>query len=92
MLVRSDSSAWRIEISKLKTIKNNIRTDMITLGYYCSKSHLGTGMNAIESRIKHADRVRFNSLAHILRAPINSIPLLLYDSTLGWPKLFPRTV
>ncbi|KAJ5697847.1 hypothetical protein N7488_011531 [Penicillium malachiteum] len=93
-LARSDSSAWRIEISKLKTITNDIRTDLVTLEHRISHqiTSLKTGMSAIESRIKHADRVRFNSLAYTLHAPINPIPVILDDGTLEWPKWFPRTV
>ncbi|KAJ5629430.1 hypothetical protein N7528_003087 [Penicillium herquei] len=90
-LVRSDSSAWRVEISKLKTITNDIRTDLITLEHNLSRQ-VNQRMDILESRIKHADRVRFNSLAHTLHAPINPIPVILDDGTLEWPKWFPRTV
>ncbi|KAJ5740243.1 hypothetical protein N7493_000115 [Penicillium malachiteum] len=86
-LVRSDSSAWRIEISKLKTITNDIRTDMRLM-----ETRINGRLSIIESRMKHADRVRFNSLAHTLHAPINPIPVILDDGTLQWPKWFPRTV
>ncbi|KAJ6036746.1 hypothetical protein N7540_001025 [Penicillium herquei] len=90
-LVRSDSSAWRIEISKLKTITNDIRTDLITLEHNLSRQ-VNQRMDILESRIRHADRVRFNSLAHTIHAPINPIPVILDDGALEWPKWFPRTV
>ncbi|KAL4894981.1 hypothetical protein BDV59DRAFT_200239 [Aspergillus ambiguus] len=46
----------------------------------------------MESRMKHSERVRFNSLAHTTHAPITPVPFIEEDGSLQWPEYFPRTV
>ncbi|KAJ5587168.1 uncharacterized protein N7459_002933 [Penicillium hispanicum] len=63
----------------------NIRMDSM-------ESHMNTRMDTMESRMKQSDRVRFNSLAHTVHAPISPVPVILDDGSLEWPQYFPRTV
>ena len=96
--IKGDSCASRIEISKLQTASNQLRTDLITLEHKIGRqlnameSRMNGRIDSIESRMRHGERVRFNSLAQTLHAPINPVPVILDDGTLEWPKWFPRTV
>lgn len=47
---------------------------------------------SMEVRTKHMERVRFNSLANTVRAPITPVPKIQVDGSLSWPQYFPRTV
>ncbi|KAJ5279224.1 hypothetical protein N7478_004596 [Penicillium angulare] len=94
----ADTCASRIDISKLQTATNQLRTDLMTLEHKLSRqisameSHVNGRIDSLESRLKQGDRIRFNSLAQTIHAPINPVPVILDDGTLEWPKYFPRTV
>ncbi|KAJ5106805.1 hypothetical protein N7456_003480 [Penicillium angulare] len=101
----ADTCASRIDISKLQTATNQLRTDLMTLDHKLSRqmnameSHMITmetningRIDSMESRMKQGDRIRFNSLAQTIHAPINPVPVILDDGTLEWPQYFPRTV
>ncbi|KAJ5101976.1 hypothetical protein NUU61_004198 [Penicillium alfredii] len=99
--MRADVCASRIDISKLQTVTSQLRTEMMTLEH--KMSHQLTSMNtrmdsmyfrmdSIDSRMKHSERVRFNSLAQTIHAPINPVPFVTDDGSLEWPQYFPRTV
>lgn len=92
--IKSEACATRIDISKLQTASNQLRTDLMTLDHKISHQYhaLTSRMNSLESQMKYADRVRFNSLAHTVHAPINPVPVIMDDGTLEWPQYFPRTV
>lgn len=103
--IKGDACASRIEISKLQTVTNQLRTDLITLDHKVSRQlssmesrmndrldSVGSRVDSIESRMRHGERVRFNSLAQTIHAPINPVPVILDDGSLEWPKWFPRTV
>ncbi|KAE8403299.1 hypothetical protein BDV37DRAFT_250703 [Aspergillus pseudonomiae] len=92
--VQTDVCGCRVEISKLHATISQLRTDLITLQHETSR-HLNSvfdRFSLIESRMKHSERVRFNSLAHTTHAPITPVPVVEDDGTLQWPEYFPRTV
>ena len=49
-------------------------------------------LDSMDSRMRYSDRVRFNSLAHTILAPISPVPVIADDGSSEWPKYFPRTV
>ncbi|KAJ5882839.1 uncharacterized protein N7473_011101 [Penicillium subrubescens] len=49
-------------------------------------------LDSMASHMRLSDRVRFNSLAHTISAPISSVPVITESGALEWPKYFPRTV
>lgn len=92
--LQTDVCGCRMEISKLHTTISQLRTDLITLQHETSR-HLNSvfeRFSLIESRMKHSERVRFNSLAHTNHAPITPVPVVEEDGSLRWPEYFPRTV
>lgn len=92
--LRTDVCRTCIETSKIQTALSQLRTDLITLQHENSR-HLNSVSNrfsAMEARMKHSERVRFNSLAHTVHAPITSVPAIEDDGSLLWPEYFPRTV
>ncbi|KAJ6116209.1 hypothetical protein N7523_005890 [Penicillium sp. IBT 18751x] len=48
--------------------------------------------DSMDSRMRYSDRVRFNSLAHTILAPISPVPVIANDGSSKWPEYFPRTV
>lgn len=92
--LRTDVCTTHIELSKLHTVFSQLRTDLITLQHETTR-HLNSVSNRfsmMESRMKHSERVRFNSLAHTVHAPITPVPTIIDDGSLLWPEYFPRTV
>lgn len=92
--LQTDVCGCRIEISKLHAAISQLRTDLIALQHETSR-HLNAVFNRftlIEARMKHSERVRFNSLAHTTHAPITPVPVIEEDGSLQWPEYFPRTV
>ncbi|KAL6235250.1 hypothetical protein BDW75DRAFT_144513 [Aspergillus navahoensis] len=92
--MQTDVCGCRVEISKLHSTISQLRTDLITLQHETSR-HLNSvfeRFSLIEARMKHSERVRFNSLAHTTHAPITPVPVVEEDGTLRWPDYFPRTV
>ncbi|RAH44968.1 uncharacterized protein BO95DRAFT_464517 [Aspergillus brunneoviolaceus CBS 621.78] len=92
--LQTDVCGCRVEVSKLHATISQLRTDLITLQHETSR-HLTSVFNRfslIESRMKHSERVRFNSLAHTTHAPITPVPVVEDDGSLQWPEYFPRTV
>ncbi|KAL4935094.1 hypothetical protein BDV06DRAFT_137627 [Aspergillus oleicola] len=92
--LQTDVCGCRVEISKLHSTISQLRTDLITLQHETSR-HLNSvfeRFSLIESRMKHSERVRFNSLAHTTHAPITPVPVVEEDGSLQWPEYFPRTV
>ncbi|KAL4780343.1 hypothetical protein BJX76DRAFT_338245 [Aspergillus varians] len=92
--LQTDVCGCRMEISKLHSTISQLRTDLITLQHETSR-HLNSvfeRFSLIEARMKHSERVRFNSLTHTTHAPITPVPVVEEDGTLRWPEYFPRTV
>lgn len=92
--MKSDICASRIDISKLQTVTNQLRTDLITLEHKISRQFLSVNsrIDSLQSHMRQSDRVRFNSLAQTIHAPITPVPIILDDGTLEYPTYFPRTV
>lgn len=92
--LQTDVCGARVEISKIQTAFSQLRTDLLTLQHETSR-HLNlvsSRFSLMEARMKHSERVRFNSLAHTIHAPITSVPIIEEDGSLVYPEYFPRTV
>ncbi|KAJ5980679.1 hypothetical protein N7481_007977 [Penicillium waksmanii] len=93
--MRSDVCASRIDISKLQSTANQLRTDLITLEHkltrqmHAMETSLHMRMDSMESRMRHSERVRFNSLAHTIHAPINPVPVILDDGSPRMAQVLP---
>ncbi|WEW57374.1 hypothetical protein PRK78_002841 [Emydomyces testavorans] len=86
--------ATRTDLSQIQAIVSQLRIDLMTLERETSR-HFGdisARFSKMESRMNHTERVRFNSLAHTVHAPITPVPLVLEDGSVRWPDYFPRTV
>lgn len=83
----------RTEIKQLHTAVNLFRTELMTL--QDTSRRLTTAaqrFSVMESRMAQTERVRFNSLATTIHAPINAVPKIDEDGTLRYPDYFPSTV
>ncbi|KKA25683.1 hypothetical protein T310_0323 [Rasamsonia emersonii CBS 393.64] len=92
--LQSDVCSCHVEISKLHASVSQIRTDLLTLQHDTSR-HLNSVSNRfslMEARMTQMDRVRFNSLAYTIHAPITPVPKIEDDGTLRYPDYFPSTV
>lgn len=92
--MKSDICASRIDISKLQTATNQLRTDLLTLDHNISRQFISVNsrIDSLQSHMRQSDRVRFNSLAQTIHAPITPVPIILNDGSLDYPAYFPRTV
>ncbi|KAL2002852.1 hypothetical protein VTN02DRAFT_5749 [Thermoascus thermophilus] len=54
--------------------------------------NMESDLKQVKSQLKNSERVRFNSLAHSIHAPITPVPMLGEDGSFRWPVYFPRTV
>lgn len=88
--LHSDVCSSRTDISQVQAIVSQIRIDLMTLQRDNSAVH--SRLSAMESRMRHSERVRFNSLAHTVYAPLNPVPRIEEDGSLTYPKYFPSTV
>lgn len=92
--LHTDVCGTRTDLSKIQAIVSQLRIDLMTLQRETAQ-HFGEVFNrfsAMESRMKHMDRIRFNSLAHTIHAPITPVPFVEDDGTVRFPNYFPRTV
>ena len=85
--LRYDFRELRSDVDQIRTESRQLRTDLVTLDQKMSHQ-----FHQLKSAMKHSDRVRFNSLAHTIPAPISPVPVIADDGSLEWPKYFPRTV
>lgn len=92
--LQTEVCGTRVEISKIQTAFSQLRTDLITLQHENSRElrSVSYRFSMMEARMKHSERVRFNSLAHTAHAPITSVPTIDEDGSLLYPEYFPRTV
>lgn len=92
--LHSDVCSTRTDLSQVQAIVSQIRIDLMTLHRETSQQFgsVLSRLSAMEARMKHTERVRFNSLAHTIHAPINAVPKIEEDGSLTWPKYFPSTV
>ncbi|KAJ5117654.1 hypothetical protein N7448_011286 [Penicillium atrosanguineum] len=77
----------RGEFKTHRAISNRIEHNVAAL-----RSDVDQKFHQLKSRMEYSDRVRFNSLAHTILAPINPVPVITDDGATEWPKYFPRTV
>jgi chromosome segregation ATPase len=92
--IQVDVRGTRTDLSQIQAVVSQLRTDFMILQRETNK-HFGdvsSRFSLMESRMKHMERVRFNSLAHTIHAPITPVPYLEDDGTVKWPEYFPRTV
>jgi len=83
-----------VEISKLQTVVSQMRIDLMNLGHETSR-RLNVVINrfsVMEAQMKQMEKVRFNSLAHTIHAPITRVPIVDDDGSLRYPEYFPTTV
>ncbi|RAO70885.1 uncharacterized protein BHQ10_006897 [Talaromyces amestolkiae] len=73
----------QIELEALKTEVGGCRTEI---------KQLHTTVQQLHTAVNQSERVRFNSLATTVHAPINAVPKIDQDGTLRYPDYFPRTV
>ena len=92
--LQTDVRGVRTDLSQIQSIASQLRTDFMVLQRETSR-HFGevfTRFSVMESRMKHMERIRFNSLAHTIHAPITRVPFIDDDGTVRWPEYFPQTV
>lgn len=92
--LQTDVCGCRVEISKLQTALCHIRTDLMNLQHETSR-HQNAILNRfsiMEARMGQMEKVRFNSLAHTIHAPITPVPVIDKDGSLQYPKYFPTNV
>ncbi|KAK2736112.1 hypothetical protein FQN55_001852 [Onygenales sp. PD_40] len=92
--LHTDVCATRTDISQIQAIVSQLRIDMMTFQRETSQNFgaVISRVSAVESRMKHMESVRFNSLAQTAHAPITRVPFLEDDGSIRWPEYFPRTV
>lgn len=73
----------QVELEALKTEVGGCRTEI---------KQLHTTVQQLHTAVNQSERVRFNSLATTVHAPINAVPKIDQDGTLRYPDYFPRTV
>ncbi|KAL1955454.1 hypothetical protein VTO42DRAFT_8548 [Malbranchea cinnamomea] len=88
--LHSDVCAARTDISQVQALVSQIRIDLMILQR--ENGAVLSRLSAMESRMTHSERVRFNSLALTIYAPISPVPKIEEDGSLTWPKYFPSTV
>jgi len=92
--LHADVCGTRTDLSQIQAIVSQLRIDLMTLQRETTQ-HFGevfTRFSAMEARMKHMDRIRFNSLAHTIHAPITPVPFVEEDGSVRFPEYFPRTV
>jgi archaellum component FlaC len=92
--LHTDVCGTRTDLSQIQAIVSQLRIDLMTLQRETSQ-HFGavfSRFSAMESRMKYMDRIRFNSLAHTIHAPITPVPVVEEDGSVKFPDYFPRTV
>jgi prefoldin subunit 5 len=73
----------QVELEALKTEVGGCRTEI---------KQLHTTVQQLHTAVNQSERVRFNSLATTVHAPINAVPKIDQDGSLRYPDYFPRTV
>ncbi|OAT01812.1 hypothetical protein, variant 2 [Blastomyces dermatitidis ER-3] len=92
--LHADVCATRTDLSQIQSIVSQLRIDLMTLRRETSQNFglVFSRFSAMESRMKHMERTRFNSLAQTIHAPITPVPLVEDDGSVRWPEYFPPTV
>ncbi|PGH18440.1 hypothetical protein AJ79_00510 [Helicocarpus griseus UAMH5409] len=92
--LHAEVCATRTDLCQLEAIVSQLRIDVMTLQRETSQNFgaVFSRFSAMESRMKHMERTRFNSLAQTAHAPITPVPFVEEDGSMRWPEYFPRTV
>lgn len=88
--IRRELDAQRAISHRLDLNVGALRSDVAQINLRLDS--VDSRMDSMDSRMRYSDRVRFNSLAHTILAPISSVPFIAEDGSSEWPKYFPRTV
>ncbi|KAH8696607.1 hypothetical protein BGW36DRAFT_381312 [Talaromyces proteolyticus] len=91
--LQTEVGGCRTEIKQLHTAVNLFRSELMTLQDTSRRlNNAAQRFSVMESRMAQMERVRFNSLANTIHAPINPVPKIDEDGTLRYPDYFPTTV
>lgn len=93
--LHADVCGTRTDLSQVQVIVSQLRIELLTLQRDTSQQFgkVFNRFSVMESRMKHMDRIRFNSLAHTIHAPITPVPVVdEEDGSVRFPEYFPRTV
>ncbi|KAJ5117800.1 hypothetical protein N7448_011432 [Penicillium atrosanguineum] len=81
--LRATSDRIELNVGRLHSDVNQIKSRL---------DSVDSRLDSMASHMGLSDRVRFNSLAHTISAPISSVPVITDNGALEWPKYFPPTV
>ncbi|EEP75487.1 predicted protein [Uncinocarpus reesii 1704] len=81
--LQSDVNQLHLDVHQLYTTILATRTDL---------GEIQAAVGHIKTKMSHTERVRFNSLAHTVHAPITPVPVVENDGSVRWPEYFPRTI
>jgi hypothetical protein len=87
---RAISHRLDLNVGALRSDVAQIRSDVVQINSRLDS--IDSRVDSMDSRMRYSDRVRFNSLAHTILAPISPVPVIADDGSSEWPKYFPRTV
>lgn len=89
-LLQTDVRELKSSFSKLQSDFGLLRSDTAFLNNNVNR--LQKNLLQMESRMAQMERVRFNSLANTIHAPLNPVPKIDENGTLRYPSYFPRSV
>ncbi|TPX26793.1 hypothetical protein DIZ76_012255 [Coccidioides immitis] len=89
-LLHSNVSRVQNAVNQLQLDVQRLHTNVCTTG--ADVCQVQAIVSQLRTRMNHTERVRFNSLAHTVHAPITPVPFVEEDGTVRWPEFFPRTV
>ncbi|KAF3400576.1 hypothetical protein DPV78_005829 [Talaromyces pinophilus] len=92
-----DTAFLRNDVTRLQKNVQQIQVELEALrsevgGCRTEIKQLHTTVQQLHTAVNQSERVRFNSLATTVHAPINAVPKIDQDGTLRYPEYFPRTV
>ncbi|EGD85509.1 hypothetical protein H112_06415 [Trichophyton rubrum D6] len=92
--MHSELCLTRTDLSQEQSIVSQLRLDVLTLQREARQQFgdMISRFDVLDSRMKHMDRIRFNSLAITAHAPITPVPVIDVDGSIRFPSYFPRTV
>ncbi|EEQ35062.1 hypothetical protein McanMca71_001746 [Microsporum canis] len=92
--MHSELCLTRTDLSQEQSIVSQLRLDVLTLQREARQQFgdMISRFDILDSRMKHMDRIRFNSLAHTAHAPITPVPVIDVDGSIRFPDYFPQSV
>ena len=99
-VLREDVSDLKQNVTVLRTDVSGVKDDVSDIKQNVSELKQGfavlkrdfSGLKRLESRFDISDRIRFNSLACGIHAPISIVPRFDENGIAHYPKYFPSTV